>query len=188
MQPGGWVMETHTYSSGSNIVIIGSGVVGTALAVELMQPVVQTITVVNQGTTYETGCSSSHAPGLVFQINPSKAMAELAQRTLNKLDELNPGGDDDWLLKRVGGIELAYTDDQMRELKRRHGFAQAWGVASELISVDGVRQLWPGVDVTDLIGALHTPTDAVVHSVRAVTAQAERAIEHGAVFHGHTQV
>ena len=178
----------HAYTSSSKILIIGSGVVGAAIADELTQRGARDVTVVDQGPLYETGGSSSHAPGFVFQINPSKAMSELAQRTLKKLDELDPGGEDNWLLKRVGGIELAYTDDQMRELKRRHGFAQAWGVASELISADGVRQLWPGVDVTDLIGALHTPTDAVVHSVRAVTAQAERAIEHGAVFHGHTQV
>jgi len=181
-------METQTYSSGSNIVIIGSGVVGAALADELTQRGAQNVTVVDQGPLYETGGSSSHAPGLVFQINPSKAMAELAQRTLNKLDELNPGGDDDWVLKRVGGIELAYTDDQMRELKRRHGFAQSWGIESELIDAHRVNALWPAVDTQDLVGALHTPTDAVVHSVRAVTAQAERAIEHGAVFHGHTQV
>ncbi|MDN6638294.1 MAG: FAD-binding oxidoreductase [Yaniella sp.] len=178
----------HAYTSSSKILIIGSGVVGAAIADELTQRGARDVTVVDQGPLYETGGSSSHAPGFVFQINPSKAMSELAQRTLKKLDELDPGGEDNWLLKRVGGIELAYTDDQMRELKRRHGFAQAWGVASELISADGVRQLWPGVDVADLIGALHTPTDAVVHSVRAVTAQAERAIEHGAVFHGHTQV
>src|SRR5699024_12001552 len=122
-----------------------------------------------------------------FQINPSKAMCELAQRTLNKLDELNPGGDDDWVLKRVGGIELAYTDDQLRELKRRHGFAQAWGVESELIDAQGVCKLWSGINTDELVGALYTPTDAVVHSVRAVEAQATRAIEHGETFHGHTQ-
>lgn len=178
----------HTYTPETKIVIIGSGVVGAALADELTQRGAQQVTVVDQGPLYETGGSSSHAPGFVFQINPSKAMSELAQRTLNKLDELNPGGEDDWLLKRVGGIELAYTDDQMRELKRRHGFAQSWGVPSELIDSERVRQLWPSVDTEDLVGALHTPTDAVVHSVRSVTAQAERAIEHGAVFHGYTQV
>ena len=179
---------SHTYSPSSKVLIIGSGVVGAAIADELTQRGARDVTVVDQGPLYETGGSSSHAPGFVFQINPSKAMSELAQRTLSKLDELNPGEEDNWLLKRVGGIELAYTDDQMRELKRRHGFAQAWGVDSELIHADEVSQLWPGVNTTDLIGALHTPTDAVVHSVRAVTAQAERAIAHGAVFHGHTRV
>ena len=186
-QPKGGSM-IKAYHSTSKILIIGSGVVGAALADELTQRGAQSVTVVEQGPLYETGGSSSHAPGFVFQVNPSKAMSELAQRTLNKLDEINPGGDDAWVLKRVGGVELAYTDDQMREIKRRHGFAQSWGVESNIIEAEGVKALWPGIDTTDLVGALHTPTDAVVHSVRAVAAQAERAIEHGAVFHGHTQV
>ncbi len=181
-------MEQQTYSPEAKIVIIGAGVVGAALADELTQRGARNVTVVDQGPLYQTGGSSSHAPGFVFQINPSKAMCELAQRTLNKLDELNPGGDDDWVLKRVGGIELAYTDDQLRELKRRHGFAQAWGVESELIDAQGVCKLWSGINTDELVGALYTPTDAVVHSVRAVEAQATRAIEHGATFHGHTQV
>src|SRR5699024_5079049 len=121
--------------------IIGAGVVGAALADELTQRGAQDGIVVDQVPQYQTGGSSSHAPGFVFQVNPSKAMYELAQRTLNKLDGLNPGGDDDWVLKRVGGIELAYTDDQLRELKRRHGFAQAWGVDSRLIDAQGVCDL-----------------------------------------------
>ena len=180
-------MAQQTYFPDAKIVVIGAGVVGAALADELTQRGARNVTVVDQGPLYRTGGSSSHAPGFVFQINPSKAMSELAQRTLNKLDELNPGGDDDWVLKRVGGIELAYTDDQLRELKRRLGFAQAWGVKAELIDAQGVKKLWPGINTEDLVGALHTPTDAVVHSVRAVEAQANRAIEHGASFHGHTQ-
>lgn len=177
-----------TYTATSKIIIIGSGVVGAALADELTQRGAQDVTVVDQGPLFKTGGSSSHAPGFVFQINPSKAMSELAQRTLKKLDELDPGGDDDWILKRVGGIELAYNDEQMRELKRRHGFAQSWGVESKLLDAAGVSALWPSIHTEDLVGGLHTPTDAVVHSVRAVTAQAKRAIDHGAVFHEYTQV
>src|SRR5699024_6537975 len=87
-------------------------------------------------------------PGLVFQIIPSNAMCELAQRRLPKLDTLDPGNEDDWMLKRVGGGELAYTDEQMRELKRRHGFAQAWGVESELIGPSRTKDLWPSLDTS----------------------------------------
>ncbi len=181
-------MKQQTYSPEAQIVIIGAGVVGAAVADELTQRGARNVTVVEQGPLYRTGGSSSHAPGFVFQVSPSKSMSELAQRTLNKLDELNPGGDDDWILKRVGGVELAYTDDQHRELKRRHGFAEAWGIEAQLIGPDDVARLWPGVNTTDLVGALYTPTDGVVHSVRAVEVQARRAIEHGAVFCGHTQV
>src|SRR5699024_8835234 len=46
----------------------------------------------------------------------------------------------------------------------------------------------PSLDTSELVGALHTPTDGIVHSVRAITAQAQRAIAHGATFHSYTQV
>lgn len=175
-------------TTASKIVITGAGVVGAALADELTQRGLRNVTVVDQGPLYTTGGSSSNAPGFVFQINPSKAMSELAQRTLHKLATLVPGGDDDWLLRRVGGIELAYTDEQMRELKRRHGFAQSCGVESQLIDADDVQAFWPGLNTTDLVGALLTLTDAVVHLVRSVAAQADRAMTHGAQFLEHTQV
>lgn len=180
-------MHQPVYHPTAKIVIIGAGVVGAAVADELTQRGAQQVTVIDQGPLYATGGSSSHAPGFVFQINPSKAMSELAQRTLVKLDGLDPGGDDNWLVKRVGGLELAYTDDQMRELRRRRGFAESWGVPAEIIDAQAVERLWPAINTEELVGALHTPSDGVVHSVRAVQAQAERAIDHGAVFHAHTQ-
>src|SRR5699024_6016896 len=111
-----------------------------------------------------------------------------AKRTLNKLDTLDPGNEEDSILKHAGGVELAYTDEQMRALKRRHGFAQAWRVESELTGPSRTKEPCRSLGTSDLAGALHTPPDGLVHSVRASTAQAQRAIAHGATFHSYTQV
>src|SRR5699024_12349166 len=94
----------------SKVLIIGSGVVGAALADELTQRGLPDVIVVDQGPVYATGGSSSHAPGFVFQLNPAKAMSELAQRTVHKLDKLNPVRDNHWIRKRGGGIGLGYAD------------------------------------------------------------------------------
>lgn len=56
--------------------IIGAGVVGSALADELTALGYTEVTVLDRGPlapgqTPMTGGSSSHAPGLVFQTNPS---------------------------------------------------------------------------------------------------------------------
>ena len=53
------------------VVIIGAGVVGSALADELTERGWTDVTVVDQGQLYAPGGSSSHAPGLAFQTNPS---------------------------------------------------------------------------------------------------------------------
>lgn len=166
------------HSKGPRVVIVGLGVVGAAVADELVQRGWRDITVVEQGPLFETGGSSSHAPGFVFQTSANRAMTQLAQRTLDKLEGLSVNGE--WISKRVGGIELATTEERLRELHRRQGFAQSWGVPAELISPDRIAALWPGLDTGSLLGGMHTPTDAVVKGVRAVEFQARRAEAGGA--------
>lgn len=67
------------------VVIIGAGIVGTNVADELIQRGWTNITVVEQGPLDLPGGSTSHAPGLVFQTNPSKTMTTFAKYTVEKL-------------------------------------------------------------------------------------------------------
>ena len=72
-------------SASPRVVIIGAGIVGTNLADELATRGWTNITVVEQGPLELAGGSTSHAPGLVFQTNPSKTMTEFASYTVDKL-------------------------------------------------------------------------------------------------------
>ncbi|AGP31279.1 GcvT family protein [Corynebacterium terpenotabidum] len=177
---------TSTIDPAARIVIVGAGVVGAALADELILRGASDVTLIDQGPLYNTGGSSSHAPGFVFQTNASRVMCTLAQRTLDKLDGLELDGAP--LLDRVGGLEIATTATQYAELERRLGFARAWGVPAELVGPEQVAALWPGLDTDLIIGALHTPTDGAVHAPRAVEFQARRAAAGGATVLGLTRV
>lgn len=179
-------MSQHAAAHGSRVVIIGLGVVGAAVADELVQRGWKEVTVVEQGPAYETGGSSSHAPGFVFQTSTNKASCELAQRTLDKLDGAEVSGE--WVMKRVGGLELATTPAREAELRRRRDAAAAWGVPARIISPEEVAELWPGLDTDHVLSALHTPTDAVVKGTRAVEFQARRAEAGGARILSRTQV
>lgn len=179
-------MSHHTAPHDSRVVIIGLGVVGAAVADELVLRGWTDVTVVEQGPLFETGGSSSHAPGFVFQTSPNKAMCELAQRTLDKLDGAEVDGQ--WVMKRVGGLELASTAERVEELHRRHDFAKSWGVPAQLLTPEEVAALWPDIDTSTVLSALHTPTDAVVKGVRAVEFQARRAQAGGARLVSETQV
>jgi glycine/D-amino acid oxidase-like deaminating enzyme len=66
-------------ASAPRVVIIGAGIVGTNLADELVTRGWSDITVVEQGPLDLPGGSTSHAPGLVFQTNPSKTMTLFAK-------------------------------------------------------------------------------------------------------------
>lgn len=172
--------------AGPRTIIIGLGVVGAALADELTLRGWNDVTAIDQGPLYATGGSSSHAPGFVFQTGPSRAMSQLAMRTLGKLDGIEINGQ--WISKRVGGVEIATTGERLHELKRRHGFAESWGIPSKLVSPEEVVRLWPGLEQQHILGGLHTPADAVVKGVRAVEFQARRAQAEGARLLPHTKV
>ncbi|MEU4158307.1 FAD-dependent oxidoreductase [Actinoplanes sp. NPDC026670] len=167
------------------VVIIGAGVVGSALADELTERGWTDVTVVDQGPLFTPGGSSSHAPGLVFQTNPSKTMTELAAYTVAKLSALTLDGQ--WCFRQVGGLEVATTEARWHDLKRKHGLATSWGVEGALLSPAECAALHPLLDPAKILGGFHVPTDGLAKAVRAVEAQARRAMERGARFLGeHT--
>ncbi|BBH68812.1 sarcosine dehydrogenase [Actinoplanes sp. OR16] len=159
------------------VVIIGAGVVGSALADELTERGWTDVTVVDRGPLFTTGGSSSHAPGLVFQTNPSKTMTELAAYTVAKLTGLG-------VFRQVGGLEVATTEARLHDLRRKRGWATSWGVASELIDPVACAALHPLLDPGRILGGFHVPADGLADPVGAVTVQASRAIARGARFIG----
>ncbi|MEV4749243.1 FAD-dependent oxidoreductase [Streptosporangium sp. NPDC049248] len=158
--------------SGQRVVIIGAGVVGAALADELSAKGWDDITVVDQGAVPATGGSSSHAPGLVFQTNPSKTMTELARYTVEKLVALD-------CFLQVGGLEVATTPERLAELHRRHGWATAWGLEARLLTPEECVEHHSLLDKAKVLGGLFVPTDGLAGAVRAVEVQLERAQERG---------
>ncbi|HEU0101020.1 MAG TPA: FAD-dependent oxidoreductase [Mycobacteriales bacterium] len=170
------------------VVIIGAGIVGCSLADELTERGWTDVTVLDQGPLFSTGGSSSHAPGLVFQTNPSKTMTELAQYTVAKFSGLTLDGG--WCFNPVGGLEVATTPERWAEIQRRHGYAQSWGVeGARLVDARECARLHPLVDPGAVLGGLHVATDGLAKALRAGEAQARRAGERGARFLGeHTVV
>ncbi|MEN3540910.1 FAD-dependent oxidoreductase [Microbispora sp. ZYX-F-249] len=163
--------------TGPRVVIIGAGVVGAALADELSLRGWTDVTVVDQGPVPATGGSSSHAPGLVFQINGSKTMTEMARYTVEKLCSLDLDGEPCFL--QVGGLEVATSPERLAELHRRHGWATSWGVESRLLTPAECAELFPLLDPGAVLGGLHIPTDGLAKAVRAVEAQLRRARSNG---------
>src|SRR6201995_3017513 len=94
-------------SSLLRVVIIGAGIVGTNLADELVSRGWSDITVIDQGPLDMPGGSTSHAPGLVFQTNPSQTMTLLAKITVEKLLARDVGGPN--CFNQRGRLEDAIT-------------------------------------------------------------------------------
>ena len=69
----------------SRIIIVGSGITGASTAYHLAKLGWKDITVLDQGSLFETGGSTTHAPGGVFQTNASRMMCKFAQYTVKFL-------------------------------------------------------------------------------------------------------
>ncbi|MDT0276642.1 GcvT family protein [Blastococcus goldschmidtiae] len=162
------------------VVVIGAGIVGCSLADELTERGWTDVTVLDRGPLFAAGGSSSHAPGLVFQTNPSKTLAEFASYTVGKFGALTLDGVP--VFRSVGGLEVATTPERLADLARRHGLATSWGIEARLVDPAECARLHPLLDPGAVLGGLHVPSDGLAHAVPAGEAQARRAIDRGARF------
>ena len=172
--------------SGRRIVVIGAGVVGAAVADELTARGETHVTVLDKGPLYATGGSSSHAPGLISRTSPSKMMQELAHYTQVKFGRLDLDGAPAAL--PVGTMEVARTEERLRELWRRHNAAGSWGWRGRMIDPQACAERWPVIDPSGLVGGYATEGEGLAVALRAVEAQARAAIARGASFTGGTEV
>jgi len=150
-------------------VVVGGGIAGASVAYHLARQGWEDIVVVDQGPLWETGGSTSHAPGLVFQLNPSRTMTQMARWTTELLGELG-------CFHAVGGIEVATTAVRAAELERRWGRAQGYGLHdAELLSPEEVHERIPLIDAGRILGGFHVRSDGIAKAVRAAESLARAA-------------
>ena len=164
--------------AGPKVVIVGAGIVGASLADELGLRGWTDVTVLDAGPAANFGGSTSHAPGVVFQVNGTKVMSDFARYTVSKFAGLSWRGEPCYL--SVGGLEIATTAERERELHRRLGWARSWGVpGARLLSAAETAATWDLLDPQVVRAGLYVPDDGIAKAVRAVRAQLARAVERG---------
>ena len=147
----------------ARVVIVGAGIAGASVAHHLAERGWDQIVVVDQGPLWQTGGSTSHAPGLVFQHNASRTMTRLAQWTVQQLTGLDA-------FHPVGSIEVATTEDRWAELDRRWARARGFGLEATLLDPAQVAELLWLIDQETILGGLHVADDGVAKAVRAAQA------------------
>jgi glycine cleavage system T protein len=154
-------------------VIVGAGIVGASVAYHLAREGWDDLVVVDQGPLWETGGSTSHAPGLVFQLNPSHTMTQLARTTVDVLSSLELDGLPCY--HPVGGIEVAATEERWAELDRRYGRALGYGLDASLLSPREVAERIPILDPDRILGGLSVERDGIAKAVRGAEAMGRAA-------------
>ncbi|HEX6678775.1 MAG TPA: FAD-dependent oxidoreductase [Actinomycetes bacterium] len=168
----------------AHTVVVGCGIVGASAAYHLAELGQPDVLVLDQGPLFETGGSSSHAPGLVFQTNRSRTTCRVAQDTVALYASL---GEPCWY--GVGSLEIATSSERMWELRRRLGWARAYGIdGGELLTPAEAAERVPLLDPGTILGAYHVPSDGIAKAVRIAGLLAERAAARGVAFEGGVTV
>ncbi|MDP6892430.1 MAG: FAD-dependent oxidoreductase [Verrucomicrobiota bacterium] len=149
--------QTVTIPKRAKVVIIGGGVVGCSVAYHLTRLGWKDVVVLERKTL--TGGSTFHAAGLVGQLRSSASITQLLKYSVELYGKLEKetGQATGW--KANGGLRLACNNERLAEIKRQATTAHSFGLEMHLLSPNEAKELWPLIDVSDLVGAAFLPTD-----------------------------
>ena len=164
--------------------MLGGGIVGCSTAYHLAALGCET-TLIEQ---YQlTAGSTWHAAGLVGQLRSSANITQLLGYSVDlyrRLEE-ETGLATGW--KMNGGLRLACNNDRWTEVKRQATTAHSFGLEMELLTPAEARDLWPIMQVDDVVGAAFLPTDGQANPADVTQALARGARTNGALlFEGIT--
>ena len=145
------------------------------------------VVVLEQGPLLDSGGSSFHAPGLIFQTNYSRTMTKFAMYTVELLEKLSH--DERSCFFPVGGIEIARTEERFEDLKRKLGVSASWGLTgTKLIGPEEVKEKIPILDSNRIVGGYFVPKDGIAKSVWAIEAMKTISESRGVEFEGNVEV
>jgi len=145
----------------ARVVIIGGGIVGCSTAYHLGKMGCNDVVVIEKNKL--TSGSTFHAAGLVGQLRTNANITQLLcysvelYRSLEQETGLATG----W--KMNGGLRLACNQARWIEVKRQASTARSFGLDMHLLTPKEALDLWPIMEISDLVGAAFLPTDGQVN-------------------------
>ena len=162
----------------SKIVVIGGGIIGCSTAYHLAHMGLEVVLLerkkLTSGTTF-------HAAGLVGQLRTNANITQLLGYSVdlyNKLEK-ETGLGTGW--KMNGGLRLACNQERWTEVQRQTTTAHSFGLEMNLVSAKEAQDLWPIMDISDVVGAAFLPTDGQANPSDITQALAKGARSKGAI-------
>jgi glycine cleavage system T protein len=175
-----------TVPTQARAVIIGGGVSGCSLAYHLAKLGWKDVVLLERkqltsGTTW-------HAAGLVGQLRGSRNMTRLAKYSADLYVKLEAETGVATGMRQVGSISVALTEERRHELYRQASLARAFDVDVREISPAEVKEMYPHIEVSDVVGAVHLPLDGQCDPANIAMALAKGARQRGAMTFEGTKV
>ncbi len=163
----------------AQVIVVGGGIIGCSVAYHLAKRGVETLLLERHQLT---SGSTWHAAGLVGQLRTNANITRLLGYSVELYERLEAetGFATGW--KRNGGLRLACNPDRWIEVKRQATTARSFGLEMHLLSPAEARELWPLMNVDDVVGAAFLPTDGQASPSDITQALAKGARMAGARF------
>ena len=170
----------------AKVVVIGGGIAGCSVAYHLAKygwkdTILLERDQLTSGTTW-------HAAGLVGQLGASATITRLRKYSLNLYKELEKTTGLSTGLKQNGAITVASTPERLQELLRQATAAQLFDVNVESVSRQRIKELYPVINDTDILGGVYMPEDGQADPIGVTNVLAKAAKMEGAQIFEKTPV
>ncbi len=162
----------------ARVVIVGGGIMGCSTAYHLAKMGERDVVLLERHKL--TSGSTFHAAGLVGQLRNQAGVTQLLGHSIELYNNLEQetGLATGW--KTNGGLRLACNGDRLIELKRQATTAHSFGLDMQILTPAEAKEIWPLMEVHDVVGAAFLPTDGQASPADITQALAKGARMHGA--------
>ncbi|WP_028716611.1 FAD-dependent oxidoreductase [Paracoccus sp. J39] len=170
----------------ARVVIIGGGISGCSVAYHLAERGWTDIVLLERrqltcGTTW-------HAAGLVGQLRASQNMTRLAKYSTDLYTRLEAETGLATGFSQRGSMTVALTEARREELLRQASMARAFGIEVNEISPRDIKDLYPYLEISDVVSGVHLPGDGQADPANIALALAKGARMRGARIHEGVKV
>nr|WP_067285647.1 FAD-dependent oxidoreductase [Marinobacterium profundum] len=176
----------NSFPTQAQVVIVGGGVIGCSLAYHLTQLGMRDVVLLERKTL--TCGTTWHAAGLVPTLRATYNMSMLANYSASLYERLEAETGQATGFVRNGSLTIATNKERLAEIKRGASMAKVAGFPCNVINPEQARELWPLLNIDDVIGAIHLPMDGMTSPVDTTQALAKGARLGGARIFENTQV
>ncbi len=165
----------------SQVVIIGSGIIGAAIAYYLTQKGLRDVAVLEAGEIGAQGATSACLGGLRTQFSTAiNIRFSLISREVFRSFKDEFGVDLNF--KPYGYLFLAKTEEQWAAVENTSNLMETLDLPVELLTPRAMARRWPFIRVDDLVGGSYTKDDGFYGPIEALQAFVKKARQGGALF------
>jgi len=162
----------------TDVLIMGGGIAGVSTLYHLTKQGMTDVMLTEKLDL--TSGSTWHAAGNLPHFSNSYAVMKMQQHSIALYARLQEETGHPVDHHPTGAVRLAHTEERMNEFERVVAMSKICGLDLEMIDLDRIKELYPFLDTTGLLGGLWDPADGHIDPTSATNAMAKGAKDAGA--------